>query len=282
MRGAAFRRPDRGVRVAGPGTAGPEGDRDDMIAGLAALARPDQCCSHSTAALLHGIPLPRRLERGPVHVAAPSEAARMRRPGVVGHRLVSRVVEVAGLRCEAPEDAFVHLGMLLSIDELVAVGDWLVHPRRPGALTVADLADTVRRYRGARGIRKVEHALLLVRPGAESPKETELRLDMLRAGLPMPVLQHELREPDGTAWARLDLAYPSLKLAIEYDGEQHRLDDAQYDRDVRRLRRLAAEGWLVIRVTKADLRLRRSVVLAQIAAAHAARTAERVLTHAGR
>ncbi|WAC67494.1 DUF559 domain-containing protein [Agrococcus sp. SL85] len=80
----------------------------------------------------------------------------------------------------------------------------------------------------------------------------------------------------------MDLADPSLRLAIEYDGEHHRLDDAQDDRDVRRLRRLAAEGWLVIRITKADLRLRRSAVLAQIVDAHATRTAERVLARAGR
>lgn len=277
MRGDAFRRPARGVRVAGGEARGDDTARDDLIAGLAALARDDQFFSHATAGLLHGMPLPRRLERAPVHLAAPSAAGRMRRPGVVGHRLVSRVVEVAGLRCEAPEDAFVHLGALLALDELVAVGDWLVNPRRPGRLTLVELAEAVRRYRGARGIRKVERALLLVRPGAESPRETDVRLSMMRAGLPMPVLQHELRDRDGTVWARLDISYPSLKLAVEYDGEQHRLDDAQYDRDIRRLRRLTAEGWLVIRVTKADLRHRRDEVIAHIVAAHAQRTAQRVL-----
>ena len=167
--------------------------------------------------------------------------------------------------------------MLLALDELVAVGDWLVNPRRPGRLTLVELAEAVRRYRGARGIRKVERALLLVRPGAESPRETDVRLSMMRAGLPMPDLQHELRDRDGTVWARLDISYPSLKLAVEYDGEQHRLDDAQYDRDIRRLRRLTAEGWLVIRVTKADLRHRRDEVIAHIVAAHAQRTAQRVL-----
>ena len=64
-----------------------------------------------------------------------------------------------------------------------------------------------------------------------------------------------------------------LRLAIEYDGEQHRTDDAQYQRDIRRLRRLHSEGWYVIRVTKDDLRGGARGVLAHIAHVRAVRMA---------
>lgn len=276
MRGDAFRRPARGSRVAGPAPRTAEERRDELIAAIEVLARPDQFFSHGTAALVHGMPLPRRVELGPVHIASPSFTARMRRPGTVGHRIKSRVVEVRGLRVEAPEDAFVHLATLLTVDELVAVGDWIVDPRRPGRISRGDLIEATRRYRGARGMATVDRALALVREGSESPKETFLRLGMVGIGLPEPTLQLELRDADGSVWARLDLSYPTLRLAVEYDGEQHRLDDAQYARDAARMRRLRREGWYVIRVTKADLRDGGRAVLAHIRAVHAELLAEHV------
>ena len=55
----------------------------------------------------------------------------------------------------------------------------------------------------------------LVNPMADSPMETRIRFALVQAGLPCPVLQH----PVGPYL--LDLAYPDLKLAIEYDGREH-------------------------------------------------------------
>ncbi len=47
----------------------------------------------------------------------------------------------------------------------------------------------------------------------------------------------------------LDLGWPDLKIAIEYDGDHHRSDAAQFAKDVLRHEELAALGWTVIRVT---------------------------------
>jgi very-short-patch-repair endonuclease len=52
--------------------------------------------------------------------------------------------------------------------------------------------------------------------------------------------------------ARVDLAYPELRLAIEYDGAWHD-ERGQFTKDRRRLNRLAAAGWTVLHVTAADL-----------------------------
>src|SRR5690606_35632822 len=53
--------------------------------------------------------------------------------------------------------------------------------------------------------------------------------------------------------ARVDLAYPELKIAIEYDGDGHRSDREQWRRDIRRQRELERRGWIVIHLTQADL-----------------------------
>jgi very-short-patch-repair endonuclease len=84
---------------------------------------------------------------------------------------------------------------------------------------------------------------------AESPMETRIRLALHFAGLPPPVLQH----PVGPY--RLDMAYPELMVAVEYDGRDH-LDPDRALRDLHRATYLGRLGWIV-------LRFRAAVVLGQ-------------------
>lgn len=60
--------------------------------------------------------------------------------------------------------------------------------------------------------------------------------------------------------ARVDLAYPELKIAIEYEGDGHRTDKRQWRRDIQRQRDLEDRGWTVIRLTELDLARPESVV----------------------
>jgi hypothetical protein len=50
----------------------------------------------------------------------------------------------------------------------------------------------------------------------------------------------------------LDMGWRDIKLAVEYDGDQHRSDRRQYVRDIRRLPELEGRGWQVIRVIAED------------------------------
>ncbi|EUA24816.1 hypothetical protein I552_3379 [Mycobacterium xenopi 3993] len=43
-------------------------------------------------------------------------------------------------------------------------------------------------------------------------------------------------------------------MAVEYDGDHHRHDRRHYVKDQRRLRKLAAMGWIVVRVIAEDSR----------------------------
>lgn len=64
--------------------------------------------------------------------------------------------------------------------------------------------------------------------------------------------------------ARVDLYYPEARLAIEYDGEQHR---DQLTADNRRQNRLHDLGVSLLRYTAPDLRERRQEIVAQVGAA---------------
>lgn len=119
-------------------------------------------------------------------------------------------------------------------------------------LTADDVADVADRHHGARGLRQLETVLALSDPGAQSPKETWLRLLLVRAGLPRPTTQFPVVGPDSGKTYYLDHAWETSMVAAEYDGEHHRLERGQYRSDIRRREELDRLGWIVIRVVAGD------------------------------
>ncbi len=97
------------------------------------------------------------------------------------------------------------------------------------------------------GRRRVARALDLVDRRAESPQESRLRVRLVLAGLPRPDVQYQVF--DGHRFvARVDLAWPDRRVAVEYDGLWH-ASAGQFHRDRRRLNRLVSARWTVIHVT---------------------------------
>ena len=132
------------------------------------------------------------------------------------------------------------------------------------------IAEHLRRWGPFPGVATIRAALELTRPGVESPQETETRLLLVAAGLPQPVIQYEVR--DGSRLiARVDLAYPQWRIAIEYEGDGHRTDASQWRRDIQRQRALDERGWIVIRLTHLDLVSGESGLLASVRRAIASR-----------
>jgi very-short-patch-repair endonuclease len=76
---------------------------------------------------------------------------------------------------------------------------------------------------------------------------------MIRSGLPEPELNPRLYRA-GRFLARADLVYRAQRVIVEYDGEKHRTDDRQYDRDLVRLDALRDAGWTIVQVRKQGLR----------------------------
>lgn len=108
------------------------------------------------------------------------------------------------------------------------------------------------KYPGRRGIRKARRVIQLVDPGAESPRETWLRLLFIRAGFPTPTTQIPVRDEYGVLIAVLDMGWEDVKIAAEYDGEHHRLDRRQFNKDIHRSENLNELGWIHLRVTADD------------------------------
>ncbi|WP_329109045.1 DUF559 domain-containing protein [Micromonospora sp. NBC_01699] len=121
-----------------------------------------------------------------------------------------------------------------------------------GAVTVARLRDYALAHAGDRGWRKLVRAAELLDGGAGSPQESRLRVRLVLAGLPVPITQYVIARA-GQFLARVDLAWPDRKVAVEYDGLWHN-DPSQFHRDRQRLNQLVRDGWIVIHVTAKRLR----------------------------
>jgi hypothetical protein len=105
-----------------------------------------------------------------------------------------------------------------------------------------------------RGRRRIPHVLDLIDEGAQSPKETWLRLLLIAAGFPRPQTQIPIPGPDGYPRYYLDMGWPDLMVAVEYDGQQHRTDPHRFRADVTRSEYIDGRGWRRIRVLAGDHR----------------------------
>lgn len=155
----------------------------------------------------------------------------------------------SGVPVTTPVDTFLDLAEDLTLLDLVVLGDSLVRQGRlrPEALVAAADAATTRCVRPAR------RAARLVRAGVDSAMESRLRLLLVLAGLPEPIVNHVIRDAAGNWLFRLDLAYPDVRVAVEYDGRQHAESRAQWRKDVGRREWFDGQGWRIVTVLSDDL-----------------------------
>ncbi|MGH3638674.1 MAG: hypothetical protein ACRDUX_06565 [Mycobacterium sp.] len=115
----------------------------------------------------------------------------------------------------------------------------------------ADVLEIAERHPHVRGLRRIDRVLDLVDAGAESPKETWLRLLLIRAGYPRPQTQIPLLGPDGFPIYRLDMGWEDELIAVEYDGDDHR-EKPRWRKDIIRSEYVAHLRWKHIRVTAGE------------------------------
>lgn len=253
LRRVALRAPHPGVRATGPRPLG-----DDLRARCRELAprlRDWQFFSHETSLDLQGVPGPSWPYRTALHVSAHRPSREPRIAGVIGHRLQVRepsVARVSGLPAEHPVRAWRQAGTIWPLDDLVAAADSLVSGAHPLA-TLDELWQEVAEMGDTRG-GVLTRALALARVGPRSPRETRLRLLLVRAHLPEPELNWALRDAGGRFVAELDLAYPRWRVSPEYDGRVHAEDEQQFAKDADRWDRIRAQGWDHVRVLKHHVR----------------------------
>ncbi|MBX3100692.1 MAG: hypothetical protein KF761_14085 [Salinibacterium sp.] len=259
LQSSDLRAPFHGVR-----TSGPTQTHLDRCRAYLPRMRPTQFFSHVSAAIIYRMPVPSHIEEtADIHVSVRIPAHPPQARGVVGHRQsVGGPLRVRdGFRVPAPAEVWAQLATLLSVEELVVVGDFLVRRKRPFA-TVEQLA-AVAKYR-VPGSRALRRALARVRRGTDSPMETRVRLALVDAGLPEPTIGFVIRDAKGDFIGTPDLAYPAHKIAIEYEGAIHFSDARVYADDIVRRELMEEAGWFVIRVISRDLGVGRGALVARV------------------
>ncbi|MFG2046900.1 endonuclease domain-containing protein [Micromonospora sp. NPDC048935] len=173
----------------------------------------------------------------------------------------------AGLRVTSPARTCWDLAQWLDVVETVVVLDSMLARRLTDVPTLREYALS---RAGRRGWRSLLRAVDLADAGAESPQESRTRVRLVLAGLPRPETQWVVADK-GRFVARLDLAWPQFKVAVEYDGLWHD-DPEQFHRDRQRLNRLLGCGWIVLHVTAKRLRDDFDGFVAEVRAALRARS----------
>jgi hypothetical protein len=113
---------------------------------------------------------------------------------------------------------------------------------------VDDVLSLSRRHPHSPGLRRLETALELVDAGAQSPRETYLRLLLVEAGFPRPQTQIPVLGADGIPVAHIDVGWEEYTVGVEYEGEHHQTDRGVYVYDIQRLELIEQKGWLIVRV----------------------------------
>lgn len=210
--------------------------------------------SGPTAAWLYGCTA---AETGEIHVLVPYGHSARRRPGLVVHN------------GPTPSEDFVELGELRVLAFERVIADLLCTARPRDAVAIADQALALQRSdareafrarvsrclierRDWRGTKQANWLLELATGRAESPPESWLLLELVELRFPVPEVNWCLFAPDGRLIYRLDLAWPELRIALEYNGYAVHVDRELEDQA--RAADLRQRGWIVLTVTKDDLR----------------------------
>ncbi len=205
----------------------------------------DATATHFSSARVLGAPVP---DHPLEHVTVGRAEDRRQRHGLRCHVAALGAADVAvvrGLRLSHPHRLFVEMTPWLSLVDLVVLGDWLVKHEHATAGSLVEYCSRT----AAPHAERARRAAAYVRPRVDSPMETRLRMLIVLAGLPEPEVNLRIRLDDGQAGVRLDLSYPKVKLAVEYDGRQHVEVVDQWESDLVRREGLDRDRWRIVVVT---------------------------------
>ena len=179
---------------------------------------PDHVVSHTSAAVLHGLPV-RSSALAQVHLTRWSSSNGNLKAGVRLHRAHvpdDQVVILHGVRVTSLERTIADLARWEPFAWGVAAADAALRAAANPDLLV-DLADQGQRKRNNARLRQV---LAFADARAESSAESMSRVSIVRAGLPMPELQFDVHFADRGGWvATSDFGWPEHRIVGEMDGK---------------------------------------------------------------
>lgn len=252
LRGREFAHPHWGIRSVAPPqsareharTFGPRLPERAFLFGI-------------TAAHVWGIPLPDRLRTSELHVGVRAGARRVEASGVRAHHVDlgdSDLTVRCRVRLTTIERTVCDLAASgLKLAEVVAAADFAIWRRHP--LTTLGRLEAATALRGGqRGSRILRRAAELASDRSDSAPESELRVAIIEAGLPGPSVNIPVTDARGRFLAQPDLSWPAHLLALDYEGDHHRVERSQWHKDLERFARMQEHGWTVLRASAADYR----------------------------
>jgi hypothetical protein len=208
----------RGSYVVGPLPEEPvRRHRLAISAAVRALA-DEAVVSHASAAVVHGLPL-WNTPLGRVHVTR--DRATGGRRGRIVHVHTAplhpdEIVLVDGVAVTSVARTVVDVARTAPFEQAVVVLDAALAKE---LVDGQQLAEALLRVVGWSGAPAARRAVGFAEPGAASVGESRSRVAIMRAGLPRPVLQWEVRDGSGLLVGRTDFGWPALGAVGEFDGE---------------------------------------------------------------
>lgn len=199
-----------------------------------------------------------------VAVFSPQRAPRAK--GVKGRKVAPHLATIRHheqLTVSSPASTWAMLARDVSLRELVAIGDAIVleprdkygtkHPDQALA-TIAELHAAANAGPRPPATANLLAALDFVRVGSGSPLETDFRLDAAAAGLPTPELDVEIRGPSGRLLGVSEFVFRKYLVVVEVEGDHHRTNRKQWNRDIEKYHAYAEAGLEVVRLTSTHIR----------------------------
>lgn len=228
------------------------GGRHTVISGIAALRH-------------QRLPAP---ESDTIDILIPAAAKRQSVSGVTVHRTTHMPEQVMGpplinyaLPPRAAADAARWLTDLREVRALVAGA---VQNKR---CTIDELAGELRTG-GLRDSALLRIVLAEVSAGVRSEPEAELRVLIVKAGLPMPMFNPRLYLLDGTFVAKPDAWWPEAGVAIEVDSRRWHIDPDDWERTMDRHTELGQHSIVTLHFTPHKIRTDPAFVIRKMTGAY--------------
>lgn len=240
LRGSRFRRIFRGVYIA----SNVRPHDDERVLAALMIHPKGAWASHVTGAAWCGVAVP---ASSTTHISVVDPKDRRWQPGLKPHVAPPRTKTRTwrGVLVSTPIRMFIELASMLDLVDLVVAGDSML---RVLGLTAEQLVTGLAKTRDYWSP-AARYAAQFVRDDVDSPMETRLRMLIVLAGLPEPQVNVKVREQDGNVILRFDLAYPSVRLAVEYDGRQHVEIIENWESDLDRGDLVDEAEWHILKVT---------------------------------
>ncbi|NMM93977.1 hypothetical protein [Bifidobacterium oedipodis] len=235
--------------------------REDVLARcLAANSRAP--FSHITALQLQRIEVPAQhtLDTDTLHVTFSSIGKRKLRKNVQSHirqglcESDTVVVRWNGglIRYVKPLIAWSQMAGFMPIEQMVELTESIF---RHTDLTRPDFENALKEPAFAHRRKACSIALSLAQEHTDSPKETQSHLALTRYGAPFPIVNYQVpgAHYDNGVGITADLAWPQLRVALDYQGDHHRTDKEQWRRDNSKSGILRQAGWEFDVITQLDL-----------------------------